>query len=242
MTIPINALSGAAYGAMWAAFYRQGLWAPGAGFVTAEDVENGDTQIVVNALLNAGIGGITTNLWEPIRSPLPGTPGAGYGKALRLDPASEDVQVQIRHVDPFLTSGGNVIIQLEEPVAGLSGTLSAGAQIGPPHSPVLSVGSFPRSVGLIGVTHGFDDRGNAMTTSPGIVLRMLASDNQEGPFLEIGGVASPSFNDATGEDDVLSMVELTLPPMSFVKFIAAPDGSDTGDTIFSLYVSKAVSL
>lgn len=238
MTIPFNALSGGSLGAMWAAFHRQGLWAPGAGFVTAEDVDNGDTQIVVNALPNDGIGGITTNLWEPIRSPLPGTPGAGFGKALRLDPASEDVQVQIRSVDPFLTVGGDIVIQLEEPVSGLSGTLSAGAQIGPPHSPVLSVSSLPRTVGLVGVSHGFDDRGNAMTTSPGIVLRMLASDNQEGPFFDIGGVASPSFVDATGEDDVLNMVELNLPPMNFIKFIATPDGSDTGDTVFSLYISK----
>jgi hypothetical protein len=245
MTIPFNVLSGGALGPMWPAFYRQGLWDPSAAFVTDADVNNGDTEIRVNALPNAGAGGVTTNLWEPIRSPSPGAPGFGFGKLLRLDPASENVEVEIRGVDPFLTDSGagNIIISLAVPVSGLSGTLASGAHIGMGHSPVLAVGSENKKIAIVGVSHGFDDDpggASARTVAPGVLLKMFMSDNQQGPFVEIGPVpGGVSFSSAVGVVDLLSMGEFTLPPLSFLKFTAESSGDD-GGTIFSVFVSRGV--
>jgi hypothetical protein len=209
-------------------------------------VENGDTLIRVNALQN-GSGGdpIVTNLWEPVRTDPPGhLPGSGYGKLLRLDPIGEDVEVEIRHVDPFHSDpeAGDVIIYLETPVEGIQGaSIAAGELVGMGHSPVLSVGSENRDIAIIAASHGFDDRGTARTSSPGIDLTMYVADNQKGPFIASGPVpAGVSFMDATDEEEILTQGLFTLPPCAYLKFVAEANVGDDGETIFSLFVSRVV--
>jgi hypothetical protein len=248
--IPFNVLSGGALGKMWPAFYRQGLWVPATavngGMELTAAVENGDTLIRVNALQN-GTGGdpIVTNLWEPVRTDPPGyLPGAGYGKLLRLDPIGENIEVEIRHVDPFHSDSGagDVVIYLETPVEGIVGAnIPAAKLIGMGHSPVLSIGSENRKIAIIAASHGFDDRGNPRTEAPGIDLTMYVADNQKGPFIASGPVpGGVGFVDATDEEELLSQGLFELPPNAFLKFTAEANGGDDGETIFSLFVSRAV--
>lgn len=243
MSLNVDPLSGGAFGPALCLFNEQGLWTPGAGFVTTATVENGDLQIAVNALPNDGAGGITTNLFAPILAPLPGVPAAGAGKYLRLDPAGEDVQVQIRSVAPFEEpGGGGVIIYLESPVEGLSAPLGASAQIGMGHSPVFNVHSFPKEVVFKAVSHEFDARGNGRTASPAIDLQLFMSDNPAGPFVSVGTISGGGFSSATGQELVLAFEEFTFPPMAYGKIVPSVGGGDDGGTVFSLVLSRGLRI
>lgn len=244
MTIPpFDHLSGGAHGPMWPAFYRQGLWTPTSGvngFETAVDIENGDIQIEVNQLPNGAPLSVFTNMWEPIWTPSPGTPGSGYGKLLRLDPAGADIQILCRAREPFKTDpvSGNVVIQLARPVEGLSATLVAPVDIGMGHSPMLSVSSMVRKVSLVGISHALDDRGIVRSDAPDIALKMWMGDNPKGPFVEIGPLpAGVSFPAATAGDEI-SMGVFEIPPMAYCFFTAEDGGSDNGNSLFSFFVSR----
>ena len=240
----INPLSGGPFGAAWHAFFQQGVWAPGVSFITTADVNNGDTQIRVNALPDTAP--FKLNLFEPIRTPSPGVPGAGFGKLLRLDPAGEDIGVEIRGVDPFLTDigAGDLIISLAEPVTGLLiSPLPSGAEIGPGRSPVIGVGAYPKKVRLIGTTHGTDavgddNAGAGYSTTPDISVNIFGGDNQEGPFHSIGAIPAGAIPASPGgPGNVIGSSDYVIPSLPFIYFEIVPGGSDGGDTIYSLQVS-----
>lgn len=227
------------------AFYQQGVWAPTAdpnGFELAQPVDNGDTQIVVNALNDGPPPVVKLNMFEPVLSPLPGVPGQGFGKLLRLDPSGVDKKVQIRGVNPFESVGVDLVIQLSEPISGLSAPIAAGALIAMGDSPVISVGALGKKVGLLGIMHGCDATGDnnggaGYSTTPDIEVEVYGANDPNGTFALIGTIpvgAIPST--PGGPSEVSAYAEYTLPMLDFVFFRIVPQVGDGGNTLFSLQV------
>lgn len=228
-------LHGAIYGPPVNLWYKQGVWAPSGSFATAEDVENGDTSILVNDLPTA------TNMFAPVAGTPPSTPGTpevGRGKYLVLDPATENVTIQLRRKNCIVEEGSNFRLYLDEPVSGLSGVLGSGAEVGMARSPVFEVGDGPRVVRLVATTHGTNSgEFVGMSTGPDIGIKMFGGSYQDGPFHFLS-LISGMFNAPGGDGDLVLSKELELPSLPYFQFEMVINAGDSGDNVVSLSIDR----
>ena len=227
------------YGQAWKAFYRQGFFDASTGITLPVDLLENATQFRLTAF--------PPNILAPDLSGDPKLPASGGGRRFLVDPDDQAVVLLSRSTPPSFVDDPHIAVNLEDAVTGLAGDpakIASGAAVVLPPSPALSIQELPKSVGIIGIVHATDDRGNAASTNPDLDVAIEFADVREGPWSSVAGITFPGGIDLqtapAGGEDRVTMDVLALPPFGFMRFIVTDRGSDGGDTIFSIMVTKAV--
>jgi hypothetical protein len=191
---------------------------PTAGIDTVGDIEDGATRIELTSIpANMYTATIEVN-------PANNLPAVGKGQRIVLDPAGQNITVQIKDFVPET----NILI-LERPIRLVNPMIPIpdGSDVQMALlSPVVFLGDTPKKVQLVATVLSEDDRGVDLSAlAPALVLSPLMSPYRDGPFHVPGGgspLQIPNGIDLTtaaaGPGDRITSASWDLPPLGYLMF------------------------